>query len=229
MGMLVIYIISHKLFSHQKTPGNHCYREQRLLGMALLIFVCCIALISIKTYLFINRYFVSILPIVYLWIALYLSPWFDKSLIVRILLALFLVFGLENFWQQHNRWLQYPDLIMPARAVSQRYRDNFHEKEMFVIAIEAFPPNSMPALYGFYVNKIYHMNIPVTELFSLDESTRDHLLSYQKNAIIWMPNCVDAKLNKLSTSWGERAIYVNGRIGTVCFLQIGPKEEKVAL
>ncbi len=111
---------------------------------------------------------------------------------------------------------------MPSRLVSQFYRDYFKGKPMFVIALEAFPPPSMPAMYGFYVNKVYGLNVPVTELFSLPEEMRDAALQHRENAFIWMPNCSPAKLETVSKSW-NRAIGIYGKLGSVCLLEVSEK------
>lgn len=95
---------------------------------------------------------------------------------------------------------------------------------MFVVAMEAFPPVTMPALYGFYVNKIYHLDIPVYELFSLEEKERNTLLDRQAEGVMWMPNCTEEKLQKLSLKWKNRSIYVTEQIGLVCFLEIGQEK-----
>ena len=96
---------------------------------------------------------------------------------------------------------------------------------MFVVAMEAFPPVTMPAMYGFYANRIYGLNVPVTEVFSLDEPARNAVLARQRDGIMWLPHCGDEKLSKLSLRW-KRAVYVTDRIGTACLLEVDPVETR---
>jgi hypothetical protein len=77
----------------------------------------------------------------------------------------------------------------------------------------------MPAMYGFYVNRVFGLNVPVTELFSLDDESRNRALTRKENAFIWMPNCTKAKLQKVSSKW-NRSLGVYGRVSDVCILKI---------
>ena len=219
MGSLLVGLAVDRKFLSPQKPFLYWRKEQFVLGLTLILFVVCVALISIKMYLFINRYFIVLLPIVYMMITLFLAPLLHKRWIVGVGILCFVLCNLENFWTQHTKYLKFDSTHMPSRSVAQQFRDRFAGKQMFVVALEAFPPVTMPALYGFYVNKVYHLNIPVTELFYLDESTRNKLLARQKEAVIWMPNCTDEKLAKLSQDW-QRTIYIKERQNLVCFLEI---------
>ena len=221
-SLLLIMVLERKIIHTQKILFWR--KEQIALGLVLGIFILCVALISIKIYMFINRYFVVLLPVVYLMLALFFAPLFRRRVIVGLGIVVFVLCELENFWAQHTDYLTRGDLKMPARMVSQMYRDRFPGKAMFVVAMEAFPPVTMPALYGFYVNQIYHLDIPVYELFSLEEKERNALLNSQEEGVMWMPNCTEEKLQKLSLKWKNRSIYVTEQIGLVCFLEIGPEK-----
>ena len=112
-----------------------------------------------------------------------------------------------------------------ARIMAQFYRDYAPEKELFVIAVEAFPPNAMQAMYAFYPNQIYGMNAKVTALYQLDEASREEALKRRHNALIWMPNCDIKKLNHISREW-DRGVGIEGLLGQTCFLQLSEKGRK---
>ena len=194
-----------------------------VLGAAILVFLACVFLVSIKTYMFINRYFISLLPVLYLMFAIFFAPFFRKSIVLGLLFICFLLCGMRNFWSQHTNLLNNGDEKMPARKIGQIFRDRYPDKEILVVAMESFPPETMKALYGFYVNQIYHLNMPVTELYYLNESARNEALS-RPNTVIWMPNCVERKLEKLSLMWNS-TIYVTDREGTACFLTFVPETQ----
>ena len=107
-------------------------------------------------------------------------------------------------------------------VAAQFYRDHAPEKELFVIAVEAFPPQALEAMYSFYPNQVYHMNARVTELYHLDEAARDEALKRREKALIWMPNCDIVKLSRVSKEW-NRAIALEGKVGSSCFLQLSDK------
>ena len=112
--------------------------------------------------------------------------------------------------------------FLSARPSAQMYRTLWPDKELFVIALEAFPPTSMNAMYGFYPNEVWHMNARVTELYHLDEAAREKELAEREKAVILMPNCTSSRLNRLSKEW-ERAIAVEMQEGNSCFLKLTDK------
>jgi len=201
-------------------------RETLLLCGVMAAVLISAALVSIRTYMFIGRYFTVILPSLYLICALLIAPLLRRSVIVSAVFAAFLVMNLFAFWSQHRILVKTP--VMPSRLVSQFYRDYFNGKPIFVVALEAFPPPVMPAMYGFYVNKVYNLDVPVTELFSLPEEERDAFLARRENAFIWMPNCSPDKLDAVSKSW-NRAVGVYGKLGTACLLEFSEKNAENAL
>ena len=197
--------------------GIPYFREMLLL---LSIFVCAlviVALLSLKTYMFFGRYFIAFFPVVYLLIAVLLAPLMRRSLCSKSIFIGLLVVNLVIFGFGHKE-LKYTPKIS-SRMVSQIYKNKFRGKEIFVIAVEGFPPVTMPAMYGFYVNRVFGLNVPVTELFWLDDESRNRALTRKENAFIWMPNCTKAKLQKVSSKW-NRSLGVYGRVSDVCILKI---------
>ena len=91
-----------------------------------------------------------------------------------------------------------------------------------VVAMEAFPPSAMPAMYGFYVNKVYGLNVRITELFSLSEQERDKYLKKQDKAFVYMPNCSEEKLYSISRLW-NRQVEIYMRLGETCILHFNIK------
>lgn len=223
MGGMLLYtgvLCCKQIAKGKKIIGTY---DLIVLGIVLLVFLVCVFLVSMKTYMFINRYFIVLLPVLYLMFAIFFAPFFHKSVVLGILFICFLLLGMGNFWSQRTNLLNNGDKKMPARKIGQIFRDRYPDKEMLVVAMEAFPPETMKALYGFYVNQIYHLNMPVTELYYLNESARKEALT-RPNTVVWMPNCVEKKLEKLSLGWNS-TIYVTAREGTACFLTIVPNTQ----
>ncbi len=224
MGLVLAGCVADRYFLHHGPRLFYWPRECAVLGATAIIFLLCISVASLKMFLFINRYFICLMPVLDFMLALFVAPRLRNNGWLGAILVLFLLSNMLNFWQQRTKLLEKTTLKMPARTVSRMFQNEFAGKEMFVVAIEAFPPAVMPYLYGFYVNKVYHLNIPVTELFALDEQARNKALQRQSAAVIWMPNCTSKKLEKLASDW-QRDIYVTKRFGTVCFLQTGPSKQ----
>ena len=192
-------------------------REILLLGLVLILALGCVALISLKTFLFFGRYFIAFLPGFYLLLTLLLLPMLRRGIVIPVLLVGFLSTNLIFFAIAHRELVKTPKI--PSRIISQIFRDTYPDKEMFVVALEGFPPPAMPAMYGFYINRVYGLNRPVVELISLDEATRNEVLKRKDNAFIWMPNCTKKKLQQASDKI-HRSVGVYGRVSNACILRI---------
>lgn len=190
-------------------------REIALLGIAVVLTFAVAGLISLKLFLFIGRYFTVILPALFLMLAMLTAPWVRKNNAWLLLVAVLAVAEIGSYYTQRNILLQ--PTAMPARLTTQFYRDFFRGREMLVVALEAFPPKAMPAMYGFYANKVYGQNVRVTELVQLPEAEREAALARQAGAFVFMPNCEEWKLVAVSQKWG-RKIDVYGNLGTTCLI-----------
>lgn len=197
------------------------HREILLLTAVLSSAFAVVSFLSNWAYMFIGRYFTSFIPTVFLVFVLVVFPLFRKSVWIKLLFVLFLISNLGIFWKEQQMLLKLP--IMSSRLISQIYRDRFSRREMFVIAVEAFPPAAMPAMYGFYANRVYGMGKPVTELFWLNESEREKALLRRKGAFIWMPNCSPNKIKIVEEKW-NRKIDVYSQFGTACWLNVSAKK-----
>ena len=200
----------------QKLPWRFS-REILLLGAVLLIAVIFTSLISLKLFLFIGRYFTAMLPAVFLLFALLIGPLVRLNNFWRLAFCVLIASESITFAGQIKGFL-HPS-TMPARMVSMFYRDFFAGKEMMVIPVEAFPPQTMPAMYGFYVNKVFGLNVTVIDLVHLDQATRDAVLERHWGAFVFMPNCEEWKLEEISKAW-HRKINVHGKLGTTCILSL---------
>lgn len=199
--------------------GPHA-RELALLGVSALLVVGGAALVSLKAYMFIGRYFTELLPAVYLFCALLLAPLVRKNLLIRAVFVVVVAAEVFMYAMSHRSMLD--PRAMPSRLTSEFYRDYFSGREIMVVAMEAFPPEAMPAMYGFYPNKVYGLNAKVTELVSLDEEARDRALEHHHRAFVFMPNCTEKKLYDLSKRWNRFAgVYM--RLGGTCILGFSEK------
>ena len=201
----------------KKTGHVACLPMIKVLSEIWVVALLVITVVSLKTFLFFGRYFISLFPAAYLGISIWLAPVVRRYWPAKIVFVGFLVINLFLFSRA------YPELKVtpkfPIRMLSQIYRDFYPGKEMFVIAAEGFPPSAMPAMYGFYVNRVYGLAVPVTELFTLDESARNEVLKRKDNAFIWMPNCTTDKLQKVADKW-HRSLGVYGHLPDTCILKI---------
>lgn len=214
-----VLAVSGAVWAGIKYKGLFPYRREFFALAAVIgLFLLSVALVSIKTYMFVGRYFTSLIPACFLSFTFLLVPLLRRSILAGVLLVGFLVLNMGQFWNNHRELLNTPQ-SMPARVVSQLYRDSIKQGEMFVVALEAFPPASMPALYGFYVNKVYGLHVPVTELVSLSDKERNRVLERRQQAFIWMPNCTSQKLKDISTRW-NRTVNISAVLWNVCFLDI---------
>jgi hypothetical protein len=198
-------------------------QEQVWLGLAVLIVFGIASLLSIKIFLLLGRYFMAFLPALVLLSTFLFLPFVKKRVMGKAVFVLFLLQSFFAVFIQTNYFLTYPQQF-PAKFTAEFYRDYAPEKEFFVIAMEAFPVDSLEALYSYYPNQVFGMNARVTELFHLDKSARNEALKRKENAFIWMPNCSTRKLSLLSEEW-DRAIGLEGPLGNSCVLQLGEERE----
>ena len=215
LGVLVAGILW--VYGRRIKKGLPCAfgREIGLLGAVLILLTAIVGLISLKLYFFIGRYFTVILPALFLLTALLTSPMIRRNNGWRLALLVFLAAEVVSFGMQYKTF--HHPTTLPARLTSQFYRDFFRGREMMVAAVEAFPPQSMPAMYGFYVNKVYGLNTRVTELVHLGAPEREAALERHRGAFVFMPNCEEWKLLEISKRWG-RKIDVYGNLGTTCLI-----------
>ncbi len=223
MGLLVVLGLygNYKRF---KAFGKMAFAQELTLLLGVLVCTFGLAgLLSLKMYVMFGRYFSEIIPALYLFCALSIAGVVQRRVWAK---ALFVFYAAVSFGLfAYNWWIVTHTHYFSARISSQFYRDNAPQKELFVIAMEAFPPNSLEAMYSFYPNTLYGMNARVTELFHLDEAARDAALERRSQALIWMPNCNVLKLSRLAEEW-KRGVGVESYLGSSCFLQLSDKGYK---
>lgn len=204
-----------------KRRGQFPYvREMGALLLVLAVAFSLVGLLAFKINLFLGRYFIAFMPAVYLVCAVLVAPVVRRRKTAMCLFVVFLGLGMWEYGTYYK--ILGGTSYLAARPTAEVYRDRFSDKELFVVAVEAFPPASMAAMYGFYPNQIFKMNQPVTELFQLGGAARDQVLERRNQAIIWMPNCDEKKLKRVSDDW-NRAVLVYFRLGNSCFLQVSDK------
>lgn len=204
-----------------RRTGRFAFKREMLLLAAVLASAALIAaLLSLKVYLLFGRYFMGFVPFVYLLIVFLLLPLCRRSRLASLAFVFFLASSAHmavGFWQVTAR-----TAFLPARLSMYSFVKRWPEKELFVVAMEAFPPASMEAMYGFYPNRVFGKNVRVTELWQMDEKTREAALARRDAAVIWMPNCSEKKLGLLSKTW-ERAVGVEAKVGNTCFIRLTEK------
>ncbi len=218
MVLLLAAAIGYSLYRARRGHMLPYKREILLLSTGITLTFVLASLVSLKINLMVGRYFIELIPAVYLLITLLFLPLLrSRQPWMRLGVCLFV--GL-TVWSgyEHYRMLKYTPRF-PARASAQMLTTLYPGKNLFVVAMEAFPPASMEPMYSFYPNHIYHMGIEVRELYQLDETARNTLLAQRENAVLWMPTCPLEKLERLSKEW-DRLIAVEHILGSACFLQM---------
>lgn len=221
--VLGVLVLSGWVWNYEdfKCKRRFPFQRELLLLLALLAGVFgFVGLLYFKIYLWFGRYFMEIMPALFLFVALSAARVVRHSWVAKLIFVVYLgMIGVRtaSYW----RLIVYSHYF-PSRISAQFYRDHAPEKELFVIAVEAFPPQALEPMYSFYPNQVYHMNARVTELYHLDEAARDEALKRRAGALIWMPNCDIVKLSRVSKEW-NRAIALEGKLGNSCFLQLSDK------
>ena len=213
--------------------------DMGLFSLVCVLMLVLVYVVSFKMFLFFGRYFMAVMPAMLLTFAFCIVPYVRKNKWfagwVLVCLSCLVVVGINTSRFTTAR------LYAGAKAAMEFYRDYAPEKELFVIAIEAFPPNSTQAMYSFYPNHVFKMNAKVTALYQLPYDQQLEALKRKENAIIWMPHCSAYKLRVISLTW-KRIIGIEGDLGTSCFIRLADagqteppaewkkvKEEKVYL
>lgn len=221
--ILMILLLAGLWVGMKQYRRNNCFaygRDIVLLTFVLLFALGIVGLLYIKIYLFFGRYFMPFVPSVYLLCVLIMAPVIRRYIGALALFVAAMAINLGMIGVMFG--VMHFTGFLSARPSAQMYRTLWPDKELFVIALEAFPPTSMNAMYGFYPNEVWHMNARVTELYHLDEAAREKELAEREKAVILMPNCTSSRLNRLSKEW-ERAIAVEMQEGNSCFLKLTDK------
>ncbi len=206
-----------------KKTGHFAYGREILLLLAVNALTFAIAgLMSFKLKLIMGRYFMELLPCFYLTIVLFVLPFLRKNVLPWIIGFAFLVLAMQSVHVAVRSFSF--EGTFPARLSSSYYYRTAGDRDLFVVAIESFPPPSMNAMYGFYANKIFNMNRKVTELWQLSDEERESVLKQKDQAVIWMPNCNPVKLKMISEKW-KRVIGVEKMLFGSCFLRIADEGE----
>ena len=177
-----------------------------------LVFVL---IMSTKIYWLLWRYFIAFIPCLYLFPALFLAPLCRRFKLAQVGV---LLLGVFSYWA-FSQYVQplWGGAIFTARGALQVYKEAFADKELFVVAHEAFPPQSMDAMYGFYPHYQWGMKNRVTEVLQLDIKDFEEILRRRKDGLFWMPNCDERKMNFLIQKWNWN-IGIFARYENTCFL-----------
>ena len=196
---------------------NPYIRDIGLFSLVVFLMVGFVFLISLKMFVFFGRYFMPIMPAMLLAFSLTIAPCVrkDRGCALWTLLALccFVFYGVFTSLYATAR------LYAGAKAAMEFYRDYAPDKDLYVVVIEGFPPNTTQAMYSFYPKYVLGMDNRVVALTRLTKKTLDKELEKRENALIWMPHCGTYKLRTISVKW-NRAVGVEGHLGTSCFIRL---------
>ncbi|MBR2864936.1 MAG: hypothetical protein IKC13_01525 [Elusimicrobiaceae bacterium] len=218
VGLLCVTLFLRYKRYKQGKP-NVFLPDMVLLLLVQMLMLGAVFVILTKMYLFFGRYFIPILPALFLGFALCMAPYVRKSKCLALLVLVYLMSNVLFGYFLHK--YASARLYAGAKGSMEFYRDYAPEKELFVIAIEAFPPASSQAMYSFYPNYVFGMNAKVTAVYQLPFKEQLEVLERSEKAFIWMPHCSPYKLRSISLLW-NRAIGIEGYLGTSCILRVAP-------
>ena len=205
-------------------------REVCWLVAVILVAQVSVWFISYRIYWFIGRYFVPFMPVLFLAIALWITPLLNRM--KKILFLAFFCVALSGFYAYYTEIYihVHEGKWWAIKEAMQWYQKYFPDKELFVVSMDAFPKESLLPMYSFYPNHILNMGTKVTELYHAPEAIREQALSHQQTAILWMPNCERRKLIRLSHQW-HRKVLIYHHEKNNCFFSVEttPKQKGTQL
>jgi hypothetical protein len=215
--ILIILLFFYWIYKFNKQNKKFPFLQEIIfLFSFLLAFGVFIGLVYLKINLLLGRYYMEILPLFYLLFTLILTPLLRRSYLANMLL----ITVMGSFIYQTIEDIR----ILPnpygfqAKWVTLYHQKHFPQKEMFVVAVDAYPPSSMSALFGFYHNHVFKTGIKVTALTGLEKKEREKALKRAKDAFIWMPHCEPRKLNYVRKNWEVATITHTLFLRESCFL-----------
>ncbi|MBR3632611.1 MAG: glycosyltransferase family 39 protein [Elusimicrobiaceae bacterium] len=222
LGIWIVTMIIGAIYQYLRYRKTHVFaysRELILLGITLVSVVGIAFLLSIKIHLFFGRYFTEILPAFYIFICLLIAPLARKSNIICLAMTIAFIMAVFVFYRE------YPSFLKPnsfsARATAAFWRDRFPEQDLLVASMTGYPPASMNAMYGYYLNDVWKKNVKVYELFHIPEEEREAILNAHPESWIYLPACMDKDLPRLAQKW-KRSILLRRTFGASCYVQVSP-------
>jgi hypothetical protein len=168
-----------------------------------LLILLATGFISIKTYMFIPRFFIASFPALYILFSILLGPLAEKKRWVLICILVFWSFTLATSWKDFLWYLhREPNNIRNIAEYFMEKRPN-KETELYILMKEGYPSVAQKAMISVYINDYFKQNVSITILTNLSKEERAKKLQ-NKNAIIMIPMCYPEKVDKISTLLGER-------------------------
>ncbi len=208
----ICYNLYGRVFHAKKWP--YC-RDILVLFIPLATVIIFTLAVSGKIFWLIWRYFMPFMPSLYLCVALLLTPVCRRYKIILIVFFIFAGISFVMFFRACGAFQK--DRIFAARGAMQIYQTAFGDKDLYVVALEGFPLQSLQPMYSFYPNHYFHMKQQVYELYSMPVDKRKELLKQSKNALMWMPNCELYKKDRIEQQWKQRFL-IFAAFGDSCFL-----------
>ena len=172
-------------------------------------------LVSLKIFWLLWRYFIPFVPCLYLFVALIIAPLCKRYRTAALVFLCFVGLSFQTFVRLYPHF--HNGRFFPARAAMEVYQEAFADKELYVVALEAFPVESMQPMYSFYPNHYLHVEQPVYELFHMNPAQRDKLLAREGKFIMWMPNCDPKKMQRLAQTF-QRNMSIFAHFYSTCFI-----------
>lgn len=226
--MLIMLSFSLVLgYRHYRKDKKFAYMREIGLLLAVLLLAFGTALLFLfKMYLLLGRYFFAFVPSMFLLCTLIITPLLRRSTIFLALFVIYVGMSLGNLYISAVSRIWHP-MFLPYKPAMQYYLQNYPNKDLLVIAMEAFPLASLESMYSFYPNQIYKQNKRVRELMYLSEAEREKELENRDKSAIWMPNCRLDKLQYIAKEW-DRVVAVEEFVASTCFLRLSDKGVKEA-
>lgn len=172
-------------------------------------------LISLKIFWLLWRYFIPFVPCLYLFVALIITPLCTRY---RVTGLIFLVFVGLSFYSFVTLYPSFQvGRFFHIRSAMEVYKNAFADKDMYVVAFEAFPVESMQPMYSFYPKYHFHLKSDVYEILHMDPDKREELMAREGKFFMWMPNCVPIKMRTLAQTF-QRNMSIFGQLYSTCFI-----------
>ncbi len=219
IGVNIFYV----LWQRRKYPRWPYGRELAWVFFPLAAALILVFSISFKINWLLWRYFIAFMPCLYIGVALLVAPVCKRY---KICWLLFLVFIGMNF---RFYFKMVPQLqrgrIFSGREAMEVYNGAFADKDLYVIAVEAFPPSTMSAMYGFYPHYRFHIPKEVHEIFRAAPATREALLARADQALLWLPHCSNKNMD-LVTQTFQRSMAIFGKVYDNCFIVVADETDR---
>lgn len=222
LGIASIVYSSLRFKRQRVWPFN---REMILTFIPMAIAFVFALVMSLKIFWLVWRYFIPFVPCLYLFVALVLTPLCKRYRFTGLIFLCFVGMSFHAFIRMCPYFQE--GKAFHARESMRIYQSAFADKDLYVVAIEDFPVESMQPMYAFYPKDYFHLDKSVYELFHMNTEQREQLITREGEFVMWMPNCNPEKMYRLAQTFQRNMSIFAHFYGTCFILPAGPDRRTV--